>query len=150
MTWTYPRTIASMSSDEGMKEQCAFFMKILDSLDYVAYRQRNPEREPGTCQWTSRHAQFRSRTDTAGFSILRISGDPGCGKSVAASYLVSYLEGTQPSALTAYFFFKDDSDKQSKKKKKSHRSLGQNGATSGTQKRERRCCQAPAPVRAGC
>jgi hypothetical protein len=103
-----------MPDNEDTKKQRAFLMKTLGSFDYIAYRRRNPEREPGTCQWITRHPQFQSWTDTPGFGILWISGDPGCGKSVAASYLVSYLEEAHPSALAAHFFFKDDSDKQSR------------------------------------
>jgi hypothetical protein len=96
-----------------MKELRSSFMEVIGAFDYVAYRRRNPEREPGTCQWITRHPQFQSWTNANNYSILWISGDPGCGKSVAASYLVSHLQETQPSALVAYFFFKDDSDKQS-------------------------------------
>lgn len=103
-----------MPGTKDANGQHAFFMETIGSFDYTAYRRRNPEREPGTCQWITRHHQFQSWINTAEFNILWISGDPGCGKSVAASYLVSYLEETQPSTLTAHFFFKDDSDKQSK------------------------------------
>lgn len=41
-----------------------------------------------------------------------MTGDPGCGKSVAASFLVDFLKNSQPSSLTTYFFFKDDSVRQ--------------------------------------
>jgi Cdc6-like AAA superfamily ATPase len=89
-------------------------VETISDFHYVAYRRRNPEREPGTCQWITSHPQFQSWINADIYSILWISGDPGCGKSVAASYLVSHLQEIQPSALVAYFFFKDDSDKQSK------------------------------------
>lgn len=97
------------------KESHAPFLNTLGSFDYIGSRRRSPQREPGTCEWITRHAQFRSWLAANRFSILWISGDPGCGKSVAASYLVDYLRETQPSSvLTTYFFFKDDSERQSK------------------------------------
>lgn len=88
------------------------FVQLLSSSEYKADRARNPTREPGTCEWIPRHAQFEAWLTAEASAILWLSGDPGCGKSVAASFLVDFLEYSQPSSLTTYFFFKDDSVRQ--------------------------------------
>lgn len=88
------------------------FIQLLGSSEYKADRARNPTREPGTCEWIPRHGQFESWLKAESSTILWLSGDPGCGKSVASSFLVEFLQTSQPSSLTTYFFFKDDSARQ--------------------------------------
>ncbi|KAK2613542.1 hypothetical protein N8I77_000449 [Diaporthe amygdali] len=88
------------------------FVQLLGSSEYKADRARNPMREPGTCEWIPRHSQFEVWLTAKASTILWLSGDPGCGKSVASSFLVDFLKQSQPSSLTTYFFFKDDSSRQ--------------------------------------
>ncbi|KAI1126225.1 hypothetical protein F5Y10DRAFT_216197 [Nemania abortiva] len=88
------------------------FVELLSSGEYETDRARNPTREPGTCEWITRHSQFDTWLDSKASAILWLSGDPGCGKSVASSFLVDFLKFSQPSALRTYFFFKDDSERQ--------------------------------------
>ncbi|KAJ0117970.1 hypothetical protein J7T55_014421 [Diaporthe amygdali] len=88
------------------------FVQHLGSSEYKADRARNPTREPGTCEWITRHGQFEVWLTAEASTILWLSGDPGCGKSVASSFLVDFLIQSQPSSFTTYFFFKDDSARQ--------------------------------------
>ncbi|PWW75216.1 hypothetical protein C7212DRAFT_352644 [Tuber magnatum] len=75
--------------------------------------QRKRVREPveGTCTWVTEHPKFRDWLGKNASSLLWLSADPGCGKSVIASFLAGHLEA-HTNATICYFFFKDDSDQQ--------------------------------------
>lgn len=68
----------------------------------------------GTCQWFLRHPNYTSWRDNDSSSILWVSADPGCGKSVLSKLLVDKELQTTKSRTTCYFFFKDDNDIQKK------------------------------------
>jgi ankyrin repeat domain-containing protein 50 len=61
--------------------------------------------------WFTGHSLFRNWQDNAA-SLLWVSADPGCGKSVLARYLVDEALPTTKTRTTCYFFFKDDFDDQ--------------------------------------
>ncbi|KAI0133837.1 ankyrin repeat protein [Xylariales sp. AK1849] len=85
----------------------------LHTSDYVAHKGRNPEAVQGTCVWLFRQRDYRLWVEEAGPSLLWISADPGCGKSVLASFLVDHHErvlGNTKNIL--YFFFKAGSVEQ--------------------------------------
>ncbi len=92
--------------------------KILTTLYTVPYRERkdrNPERIPGTCEWFVAHELFRQWRESKSSSMLWVSADPGCGKSVLARYLADSEISTTESTTTCYFFFKDVEDQKSAK-----------------------------------
>lgn len=66
----------------------------------------------GTCQWFLRHPNYTSWRDSNSSSILWVSADPGCGKSVLSKLLVDKELQATKSRTTCYFFFKDDNDIQ--------------------------------------
>ncbi|KAI9894150.1 MAG: hypothetical protein M1814_004004 [Vezdaea aestivalis] len=90
-------------------------LKALYTSDYESHKARNPERSPGTCEWVLEHPQYiQWRGQDSG--LLWISADPGCGKSVLASFLIDFFNGSesqraQPTNV-CYFFFKDDNEQQ--------------------------------------
>ncbi|KAI9794399.1 MAG: hypothetical protein M1816_005468 [Peltula sp. TS41687] len=94
-------------------------IKCIQSLytsDYASHRRRNPDRIEGTCEWFLRHDKYQNWRQEEESSLLWVSADPGCGKSVLASFLVQELsseesQSTVPGTV-CYFFFKEDSDKQ--------------------------------------
>ena len=91
-------------------------MQNLYTSDYERHKNRNPERAPGTCEWVFGHSEYLKWVSKSTSSLLWVSADPGCGKSVLASFLVdefkrSETEKTLPSTV-CFFFFKDDSDEQ--------------------------------------
>jgi len=90
-------------------------MDSLKTVDYVAHRARNPAAVEGTCRWVLNHPQYKDWLQSPEASFLWISGDPGSGKSVLASFLVDALaEMRRTSNLNfAYFFFKSDNLEQS-------------------------------------
>ncbi|PWW73858.1 hypothetical protein C7212DRAFT_353589 [Tuber magnatum] len=78
---------------------------------YGSHRNRTREPARGTCTWVTEHPKYTDwlRGDTSG--LLWLSADPGCGKSVIASFLITHLK-PRTEAIVCYFFFKDDSDEQ--------------------------------------
>ena len=86
-------------------------------IDYESYRSRNPSRVPGTCTWFLQHTKYLNWRDELSSSLLWLSADPGCGKSVLALFLVEELQtAASQQALkgnVCHFFFKDDNKQQS-------------------------------------
>jgi ankyrin repeat protein len=76
--------------------------------DYEEHKARNPDRVDGTCQWFLQHPKFRNWQESKTSSLLWVSADPGCGKSVLAKSLVERELLSTTSRSTCYSFFKDD------------------------------------------
>ncbi|KAK8001187.1 hypothetical protein PG991_013409 [Apiospora marii] len=89
----------------------ANFLQRLQSSPYKGRKNRNPTRIRGTCEWFTTHDLFLNwQKETS--TILWVSADPGCGKSVLARYLVDEVLASSATRTTCYFFFKDDFDDQ--------------------------------------
>ncbi|KKP00535.1 hypothetical protein THAR02_07375 [Trichoderma harzianum] len=86
-------------------------MQALYTSPYLQRKNRNPDRVPGTCEWFMRHGDFRRWRENTSSSMLWVSANPGCGKSVLAKYLVDELKTTK-QRTNCYFFFKDDFEDQ--------------------------------------
>jgi hypothetical protein len=63
---------------------------------------------PGTCEWFLTHPKFLEWQESKTSSLLWLSADPGCGKSVLSKSLVDNELTSTESYTTSYFFFKDD------------------------------------------
>ncbi|PNP43620.1 hypothetical protein TGAMA5MH_04592 [Trichoderma gamsii] len=88
--------------------------KIIQALytsPYLQRKNRNPDRVRGTCEWFLNHPDFQHWRDSTSSSMLWVSANPGCGKSVLAKCLVDKLKTTE-ERTTCYFFFKDDFEDQ--------------------------------------
>ena len=87
---------------ERKRDQC---LRMLYTCPYSDRKDRNIQRVEGTCEWFTIHSLFH-HWRTQG-SLLWVSADPGCGKSVLAKHLVdNVLPGS--GRTVCYFFFKDD------------------------------------------
>ena len=79
--------------------------------NYNADKNVIPERISGTCEWFLNHSSFLTWRVLQSSTLLWLSADPGCGKSVLAKYLVTRrgeVLTVNPEAPTVcYFFFKD-------------------------------------------
>ena len=77
---------------------------------------RNPSRVPNTCNWFLEHEKYQSWRQKEIQSLLWVSADPGCGKSVLSKFLVDELNGLESQATlpgcVCHFFFKEDSEDQ--------------------------------------
>jgi hypothetical protein len=65
----------------------------------------------GTCQWFLRHNHYVNWRDSLTSSLLWVSADPGCGKSVLSKFLAENELPTKERTV-CYFFFKDDNEDQ--------------------------------------
>ncbi|KFY29287.1 hypothetical protein V493_02440 [Pseudogymnoascus sp. VKM F-4281 (FW-2241)] len=95
--------------DDEKRKKCH---KIFSAPDYQRYKDRNKYPVEGTCQWFLRHPNYTGWRDSDSSSILWVSADPGCGKSVLSKLLVDKELPATKSRSTCYFFFKDDNDGQ--------------------------------------
>ena len=104
------KLIPALSADETKCLQCLY------PSDYEFHRQRNPDRVQGTCMWFLQHKKYRHWRQEQKSSLLWVSADPGCGKSVLAKFLVDELNGRESQSIlpgtVCFFFCKDDNDEQ--------------------------------------
>ncbi|RPA99830.1 hypothetical protein L873DRAFT_1682249 [Choiromyces venosus 120613-1] len=89
----------------------AEILQCLYTSEYESHRNRVREPVEGTCTWVTEHQKYKDWWEKETSGLLWLSADPGCGKSVTASFLVTYLKN-QTNAIVCYFFFKDDSEEQ--------------------------------------
>jgi ankyrin repeat protein len=77
---------------------------------YKDSKDRNRERVVGTCDWFTDNPQFKEwllPSESQGPSLLYVTADPGCGKSVLSRYLIEEILPDDDRTV-CYFFFKDD------------------------------------------
>jgi ankyrin repeat protein len=77
---------------------------------YEEFKDRNPERVHGTCEWVLNHERYQSWCRSPHSDLLWISADPGCGKSVLSKFLIDQELRTEGLRSTCYFFFKDNEE----------------------------------------
>ncbi|KAK7456717.1 hypothetical protein Landi51_01993 [Colletotrichum acutatum] len=110
------RVIINVSAPEpvsfGILRRRTALLRTLYACPYRDRKDINPERAPGTCEWFTEHRIFRDWMSAVDSKILRVSADPGCGKSVLSRYLVDEILPSASFRTTCYFFFKDDFEDQ--------------------------------------
>ncbi|PWW80015.1 hypothetical protein C7212DRAFT_361488 [Tuber magnatum] len=89
----------------------ADILRCLYTSKYEEHRDRVRKHVEGTCTWVTRHPKYMDWLGNKTSGLLWLSADPGCGKSVIASFLVDHLRA-HTDATVCYFFFKDDNDEQ--------------------------------------
>ena len=87
-------------------------LQALRTSEYEQFKDWNPDRLEGTCEWFLQHFHFQKWQQISSSSLLWVSADPGCGKSVLAKSLIDKEVKATKSRITCYFFFKDDNEKQ--------------------------------------
>jgi hypothetical protein len=107
-----PRKIEGEQKESAQKAKKLQLLKKLYTSSYRDCKDRNPKRLDGTCEWFTNHPPFRNWQESKTSSLLWVSADPGCGKSVLAKYLVDIMLPSTKSRTTCYFFFKDDFEDQ--------------------------------------
>ena len=103
--------IAKRFSSEEEEKQKKMIQTFRNS-QYESHKERNPDLVQGTCQWVLQHNLYNNWRNTSFSSLLWISADPGCGKSVLSKFLVNAELKASETRKTCYFFFKDDNDEQ--------------------------------------
>ncbi|EGU87517.1 hypothetical protein FOXB_01965 [Fusarium oxysporum f. sp. conglutinans Fo5176] len=84
-----------------------------DESDYFRYKARIKPPIDGTCVWFLGVPEFVQWLESQSSSLLWISGDPGCGKTTLATFLLDSIDRLQSQDLslygtdylTTYFFF---------------------------------------------
>ena len=89
-------------------------LRALYTSDYEALKRSVPSRLSGTRTWFSEHPRYLKWYQELDSSLLWLSADAGCGKSVISSYLVDELKRAESQAelpgIVCHFFFKDNID----------------------------------------
>ena len=89
--------------------------------DYKLYKDRNPMRVAGTCEWFLQDERFTKWNSSGSSDLLWATAQPGCGKSVLSKSLIDegHLDSQttftitsdsvipSPKPVVAYFFFKE-------------------------------------------
>ncbi|KAJ5560315.1 hypothetical protein N7513_002714 [Penicillium frequentans] len=91
----------------GRNNKVEQFIKLLYTCPYRDRKDRIDNRVPQTCEWFTKHPYFQKWNQSEDSSLLWVSADPGCGKSVLSKYLVDEVLATQGRTI-CYFFFRDD------------------------------------------
>ena len=109
-----PATGASSFGLDTLPKEHVNCLRTLYTSDYEANRRSNPPRLPGTCAWLLDHSQYREWHQERVSSLLWLSADAGCGKSVLSSYLIEELRGAESQAglpgIVCHYFLKNDVD----------------------------------------
>ncbi|KAI1170900.1 hypothetical protein F4777DRAFT_591619 [Nemania sp. FL0916] len=90
------------------------FMESLGPSNHLVHKNRNPSPVPGTCSWVLRHPEFRHWHEATGPSLMWLSANPGCGKSVMMSFLIDHFQSSVVSSNVhmCCWFFKSDNQEQ--------------------------------------
>ncbi|KAK8101508.1 hypothetical protein PG999_011882 [Apiospora kogelbergensis] len=101
-----------LSKRQQVKQET--FLKSLGPNSYRQHKDRNPPAVPGTCSWILCRKEYTNWLQSPISSLIWLSANPGCGKSVTCSFLIDNMErGTgSASTLVCYWFFKSDNTQQ--------------------------------------
>ncbi|KAI2819722.1 hypothetical protein CBS133816_10016 [Aspergillus niger] len=79
-----------------------------------SYKNLNPERVPGTCEWFYKDERFCEWRASENSSLLWVSAGPGCGKSVLSRALIDEdrLSISVTTSKICYFFFKEGDNRR--------------------------------------
>ncbi|KAH7140282.1 hypothetical protein B0J13DRAFT_477392 [Dactylonectria estremocensis] len=87
--------------------------------DYDRHREQLDMPVQGTCSWIFQHHKFVNFRNSEDPSLLWITGNPGCGKSILSRFLTDTLESiaedkdeAASKPIICSFFFKDGQDKR--------------------------------------
>jgi len=90
------------------------YLSSLHTSEYESHRRRNSNPVKGTCVWLLNHPKYQEWLQNQESSIVWLSANPGCGKSVLSSFLIDVLKHDDDASSfnLCYFFFKDDNREQ--------------------------------------
>ena len=100
--------LENTSISRHLKPEEAHCLQSLTS-NYEGDKNRNKRRVPGTCMWLLEHEKYLRWCQEPTASLLWVSADPGCGKSVLSRALVDdgLLKPNTGTTSICYYFFKD-------------------------------------------
>lgn len=80
--------------------------QVFKTSQYEYYKDMDPDRLPGTCKWAIEHDCFQAWQNGCRNDLLRISANPGCGKSVLSKSIIDHDLAETDKNMVCYFFFK--------------------------------------------
>ena len=85
-------------------------MRLFNAIDFGDYEANLPRPADGTCSWVLGCQQYKSWIAKEEATLLWITGDPGCGKTLLSAYLAEHLRSfsLDRNRAEVYFFFCDD------------------------------------------
>lgn len=96
-----------------------FIFSKLGTSNYLETKDGIPEKGAGTCEWFLGHPSYHQWQQQQSSSLLLVSADPGCGKSVLTRHLIDQAieqDREDRDALgnrrVCYYFFKNDNQDQ--------------------------------------
>ncbi|KZL70980.1 ankyrin repeat protein [Colletotrichum tofieldiae] len=101
------QSLRSQSSLNDTEKTCMVLLSAFDITDYVRLLPRPMQ---GTCQWILGHPMFASWCKDVESSLLWLTGHPGCGKTILASFLAQHLKDSNPHDKTSdvWVYYCDD------------------------------------------
>lgn len=108
-------TVVNQTTKQKELDLKDLLLKSLATSNPDLHKARNPQPVPGTCSWVLDHTTYTRWLASPMPGLLWLSADPGCGKSVLASFLIDHLREQQISSNNmniCYFFFKSDNIEQ--------------------------------------
>ncbi|CAO2658177.1 Nn.00g074370.m01.CDS01 [Neocucurbitaria sp. VM-36] len=98
------------SSDRSLSEAERSCMVLLHSVDLADYKADLPRPVQGTCKWILSHPDYLSWIQKEATSLLWVTGNPGCGKTMLSAFLTENLklDSAASSRSPVYYFFCDD------------------------------------------
>src|SRR5437016_684496 len=84
------------------------FLRSFYSSDQKSAKNRIPNCVEGTCKWILQHQKYKDWFNASQSALLWVSGEPGCGKTVLASFLIDELQTRLPNTTICYFFCDDN------------------------------------------
>jgi ankyrin repeat protein len=85
-------------------------MVLLNSVYLAEYKAQLPRPVQGTCSWILSHPAYLTWLTAEETSLLWVTGEPGCGKTMLSTYLTDHLRlgRVAPVKPQVFFFFCDD------------------------------------------
>ena len=105
-------TASKARSEEHRTDEEIDCHRVFRTSDYEAQKNRNSKRVNNTCNWFLQHPIYKQWRDQGKDSLLWVSADSGCGKSVLSRSLIDNEFCDMDSYTVCYFFFKEDNENQ--------------------------------------
>ncbi|KAI6304451.1 hypothetical protein MCOR07_004378 [Pyricularia oryzae] len=101
------------AADRKHENERMRILVMLRTLPYLDRKNRNSVPADNTYIWATNHPKLQAWQTASRLSVLWVSANPGCGKSVLARHLIdTVFPAVSATATIYYFFFRDDSDDQ--------------------------------------
>ncbi|KAF4629121.1 hypothetical protein G7Y89_g9028 [Cudoniella acicularis] len=98
---------ALLHSTEFLTDGQAKLLERFRTTNYEIDQNVYPDRVPGTCSWVLNSSTYREWVQGNSPSVLWITADPGCGKSVLARSLTEHELRNDDRNVISFFSFKE-------------------------------------------